>query len=430
MSLKKNQRHLRATVVPFLAIVVLISIGTTVFQIISNDSAPASTAMAKELEDGWIQIEDSINLEELYKNALSFKLKETEERSMDIWFHDGAGLTINKFSLKGKHLNSIVLPAINEPVGLNRISDFFIYNKDSIFVYDAQYRRLLLTNEKSEVLDFWLINNYIPELSSGRNNGIIDVYKNEKNELKIDLTGYSNIYYQSDPNFFKQNSLVYQINLSTKQVARGIPYPEESAYLDHLFWSGVVPYVRKTDNNGYLAVFPLDQKIYRYASDLSFKSAIDTEPKNFLRAIGNKYGSQQQLNFARIDRKLNGFNLKVRGVFNTQNEHVFAKIYRAPLGDHDDIPDDYASFLMGDFKSKHYLQVFAVEGDTFTKKYRDIEISRLGLGNLLHIDAAGRYYFLKNDAESEENVIVICRLGPEGQTDDLEGIKMAKALEP
>lgn len=426
MSHRKYQKYLRTTIVPLL---VLSAIITIVFRTTSEESEPVLANNMTDLVDGQLYVEDSINLEDLYKNALSFKLTETEEQSMDIWFHDGAGLTINKFSLEGKHLNSIVLPTINEPVGLNRISDFFIYNKDSIFVYDAQYRRLLLTNEKSEVLDLWLINNYIPELSSGRNNGIIDVYKNEKNELKVDLTGYSNIYYQSDPNFFKQNSLVYQINLSTKQVARGVPYPEESAYLDHLFWSGVVPYVRKTDND-YLAVFPLDQKIYRYASDLSFKSAVDTKPQNFPRAIGNKYGSQQQLNFARIDRKLNGFNLKVRGVFNTYNEHVFAKIYRAPLGDHDDIPDDYAGFLMGDFKSKHYLQVFAVEGDAFQKKYRDIEISRLGLGNLLHIDGIGRYYFLKNDTESEESVIVICHLGPEGQIDDLAGIKMAKALEP
>ncbi|MCE7995547.1 MAG: hypothetical protein HEP71_26445 [Roseivirga sp.] len=411
MSHKKHQKYLRATLFPVIALAVIISI---FFQINSEDSESASIEVLKEAVDGRLHIEDSINLEELYKNALSFKLKEAEDQSMDIWFHDGAGLTINKFSLEGRHVNSIVLPPINEPVGLNRVSDFFVYNKDSIFVYDAQYRRLLLTNEKSDVLNLWLINNYIPELSAGRNNEIIDVYKNEKNELKIDLTGYSNIYYQSDPNFFRKNSLVYQINLSTEQVSRGLPYPEKSPYLDHLFWSGVMPYVRKAEN-GYLAVFPLDEKIYRYDLALAFKDVIDSKPNNFPRAIGNKYGNPQEMNFARIDRKLNGFNLKTRGVFNTHNEQVFAKIYRAPLGDHDEIPDDYASFLMGDYPSKHYLQVFKVEGDSFVKKYSDIEISRLGLGNLLHIDGAGRYYFLKNDPESEANVIVICRPGPDNK---------------
>ena len=39
------------------------------------------------------------------------------------------------------------------------------------------YRKLLLVNHESEVLNLWLINNFVPELSAGRNNEIIDIYK-------------------------------------------------------------------------------------------------------------------------------------------------------------------------------------------------------------------------------------------------------------
>jgi hypothetical protein len=353
-----------------------------------------------------------IKIEELYKNAISFKfIPNSNDRRTNIWYHDGTGLTINKFTKQGKHLNTISLPSINEPIGINRITDFFVYSKDSVFVYDAQYRKLLLVNEQSELLSLWLINNYVPELSPGRNNEIIDVYKNKKGELKIDLSGYANTYYKSDPLFFQRNSLVYQINLTSKEVSRGISYPENSAYRDYQFWSGVIPYVRKTDK-GYMAVFPLDEQIYWYTADLRPLLPTSTLPENFPRARGNAFGEGQKMNFARIDRKLNGFNLKVRGMFESEQGKTFARVYRAPLGDNDDIPDDYASFLKGDYHSDHFLQIFTSVGGKITKQYRDMEISRLGLGNLLHIDDSGHFYFLKNDPESEQSVVVVCKVSP------------------
>lgn len=409
----KNPKVLR-TIVAFTAIGLII-IFTSFYSTKSSGITVEDTALSvvsqvsHTLDDGFITIKGSIPIEELYKKTMSFKVKPDQHGVLDIWYHDGTGLSLNQFDQSGYHTNTITLPTVDEPIGINRISDFFVYNQDSVFVYDAQYRRLLLVNQQSEVLNLWLINNFVPELSAGRNNEIIDVYKDDLNELKIDLSGYDNVYYQSDPNFTRHTQLVYQINLISGQVVRGLPYPEQSAYRDHMFWSGVIPYVRKTDT-GYIAVFPLDEKIYPYAAELSPEVPVTSSPKNFPRAVGNKYGSPQEMNFARIDRKLNGFNLKTRGIFNTDNGQRFAKVYRAPLGDDDAIPDDYATFLQGNHQSKHYLQVFEVEGNSIKKKYGDIEIGHMKLGNLLYIDAEERYYFLKNDPESEESVIMVCTI--------------------
>lgn len=424
----KNRNRLRSIITPII-IGLIIAFASNYFYHLPDSKdkdVAARTALNSTPIDGLIKIEGSIHLEELYKKSLSFKVLPNEQDALDIWYHDGAGLSLNQFDQSGKHINTITLPTIDEPIGINRISDFFIYNEDSVFVYDAQYRRLLLVNQQSEVLNLWLINNYVPELSSGRNNEIVDVYKNQQNELKIDLTGYSNTYFQSDPNFTRHNSLVYQINLSTQQVSRGMPYPEKSAYRDYMFWSGAVPYVRKT-NAGYLAVFPLDEKIYTYEPKLTPLDPVSSYPKNFPRAVGNQYGSPQKMNFARIDRKLNGFNLKTRGIFNTDNGQRFAKVYRAPLGDDDAIPNDYASFLQGDYQSKHYLQVFDVDNGELIKRYNDIEIGKMNLGNLLFIDQSGRYYFLKNDPESEESVIVICSIN---QPDDVKLTDQVTSLDP
>lgn len=369
-----------------------------------------NTTDPRESVNASLGIVREIKLEELYKHAISFKfIPNSDDKQTHIWYHDGTGLSINKFTEHGKHLNTISLPTINEPIGINRITDFFVYNKDSIFVYDAQYRKLLLVNEQSELLSLWLINNYVPEFSPGRNNEIIDVYKNDKGELTIDISGYANTYYKSDPQFFQRNSLVYQINLTSEEVSRGIPYPENSAYRDYQFWSGVIPYVRKTDN-GYMAVFPLDEQIYWYTADLRPLPPTSTAPENFPRAHGNAFGEGQKMNFARIDRKLNGFNLKIRGMFESEQGKTFARVYRAPLGDNDDIPDDYASFLQGDYHSDHFLQIFTKAGGSFTKCFKDIEISRYQLGNLLHVDEAEQFYFLKNDPDSEESIIVVCRI--------------------
>ncbi len=390
----------------------------------SSEAAPQRDIITqpdqKSPDRGIISVENTIRIEELFKKSLSFKVQENEENELDIWYHDGAGLTLNQFDSSGKHIHTISLPTIDEPIGINRISDFFIYSADSIFVYDAQYRKLLLVNHESEVLNLWLINNFVPELSTGRNNEIIDIYKNTGGELKIDLTGFDHTYYQSDPNFSRYNSFVYQINLDTKVVNRGISYPESSAYKDYLFWSGIVPYVRKTDM-GYIATFPLDEQVYRYDHDLTPQGAVTSDAKDFPRAVGNPYGSAQKMNFARIDRKLNGFNLKTRGIFNTDHGQKFAKVYRAPLGDDDRIPDDYASFLQGNYVSEHYLQVFDVKGDEFTKRYYDIEVGEMNLGNLLYIDRDNRYYFLKNDPESEEREIVICSISTEKSSPETSG---------
>ncbi len=415
----KNPNRLRSLITPVIIVLVVAYASNYFYRLpdSKNEDVTAGTAPNPTPTDGLITIESSIRLEELYKKSLSFKILSNDHDALDIWYHDGTGLSLNQFDLQGKHVNTITLPTIDEPVGVNRISDFFIYNEDSVFVYDAQYRRLLLVNRQSEVLNLWLVNNYVPELSSSRNNEIVDIYKNQQNELKIDLTGYSNTYYQSDPNFTRHNSLVYQINLSTQQVSRGVPYPESSAYRDHMFWSGVVPYVRKT-NSGYMAVWPLDERIYSYSADLTPGTDISSFPKNFPRSQGNQYGSPQQMNFARIDRKLNGFNLKTRGIFDTDNGKRFAKVYRAPLGDDDAIPDDYATFLQGNYQSKHYLQIFEVDGNSITKKYRDMEIGQMQLGNLLYIDAEERYYFLKNDPETEESVIIICSISDQASDVD------------
>lgn len=407
---QKNPHRLRSFIGPVVALLVAFPVYNF---LVPQDTTGSANTEANVTHyqpgEGTILVERTIHLEELFKKSLSFKVLADEENNLDIWYHDGTGLTLNQFDQSGKHTNMISLPSIDEPIGINRISDFFIYRHDSIFVYDAQYRKLILVNSKSQVLNLWLINNYVPELSSGRNGEIIDIYKNSQGELKIDLSGFDNTYYQSDPNFARYNSFVYQINLDTKGVNRGLPYPEKSAYKDYLFWSGVVPYVRKTDTD-YIATFPLDEKVYRYHPDLTEKASMSSDPKAFPRAVGNQYGSQQQMNFARIDRKLNGFNLKTRGVFRTSDSQLFAKVYRAPLGDDDTIPDDYASFLQRNYSSRHYLQVFAIEQDKFIKRYNDIEISEMKLGNLLYIDRDNRYYFLKNDPESEESVIVVCSI--------------------
>ena len=106
------------------------------------------------------------------------------------------------------------------------------------------------------------------------------------------------------------------------------------------------------------------------------------------------------MNYARINRKLNGYNFKIKEPFETKNGKLLGRVYSAPLGDNPSIPDDMQSFMKGNFKSKYYLKIFNINKN-FQKIYNYIEIGYLNLGNLIFIDKNEFYYFLENNPNRE-----------------------------
>lgn len=346
------------------------------------------------------EIVDTISFEENYTyiNAV-IGISDINNNLQGFWAHDGKGLSIFKYDKEGKILNKISLPTINEPYGLNRITDFKIINEDSIFVYDGEFSRLNLVNSHSEIINSWKIHQYVEEISPEFSNEIVDLYLNKTNELILELSGYSNIYYTSDPNFFEKNTLLYQINLTTGKVKSGIKYPQNSPYKNYLFWSGIIPYIRKIDST-YLTIFAHDEHLYFHGQNLELISKYSTLPTNFPRGRGNEWGTKQKMNYARINRKLNGYNFKIKEPFETKNGKLLGRVYSAPLGDNPSIPDDMQSFMKGNFKSKYYLQIFNLNNN-IQKIYNDIEIGYLNLGNLIFIDKNEFYYFLENNPDRE-----------------------------
>ena len=314
------------------------------------------------------EIVDTISFEENYTyiNAV-IGISDINNNLQGFWAHDGKGLSIFKYDKEGKILNKISLPTINEPYGLNRITDFKIINEDSIFVYDGEFSRLNLVNSQSEIINSWKIYQYVEEISPEFSNEIVDSYLNETNELILELSGYSNIYYTSDPNFFEKNTLLYQINLTTGKVKSGIKYPQNSPYKNYLFWSGIIPYIRKIDST-YLTIFTHDEHLYFHDQNLELISKYSTLPTNFPRGRGNEWGTKQKMNYARINRKLNGYNFKIKEPFETKNGKLLGRVYSAPLGDNPSIPDDMQSFMKGNFKSKYYLKIFNINKN-FQKIY-------------------------------------------------------------
>uniref|UniRef100_UPI004047193A hypothetical protein n=2 Tax=Roseivirga sp. TaxID=1964215 RepID=UPI004047193A len=359
-----------------------------------------------------LKVEDTIVIDELYKLLWSIKIVTDENGVINgFWAHDGPGLAVYKFDQNGSLLKTMVLPSINEPNGINRITDMKILNSDSVFVFDAEFNKVVLFNEESIIINTWKISNYVPAISTERNTEIVDIYKNGSGNLIIDLTGYSNYYYSSDRDFYKKNTLLYQINLESKEVRKGLSYPINSPYRKYLFWSGNIPYVRKLDS-AYLAVFAHDEHLYFYGHDLEELSSYSTNPRNFPDAVGNEFGSKQIMNYARIDRKINGYNQKISDVFKTKTGRNFSRIYSAPLGDNPNIPDDYLTFMKGDYRSKYYLQVFNLDDirNGITKVYPDLEVGNLNIGSLLYIDFENRYYFLEKNTNKEETRILVARI--------------------
>ncbi|WP_305983374.1 hypothetical protein, partial [Roseivirga thermotolerans] len=139
------------------------------------------------------EIVDTISFEENYTyiNAV-IGISDIDNNLQGFWAHDGKGLSIFKYDKEGKILNKISLPTINEPYGLNRITDFKIINEDSIFVYDGEFSRLNLVNSQSEIINSWKIHQYVEEISPEFSNEIVDLYLNKTNELILELSGYSN----------------------------------------------------------------------------------------------------------------------------------------------------------------------------------------------------------------------------------------------
>ncbi|WP_420387765.1 hypothetical protein [Roseivirga sp.] len=311
------------------------------------------------------------------------------------------------FDLNGSLLHRVSIPTINDPLGMNRISDVKVINPDSILVYDSQFLRLGLFNPQSVMIDFWKLPEFWNGGASSANVGIVDAYVQE-GDLLVELTAFENIYPISQKEFYESSSLLHSINLSERKVFSRLKYPKESPYRDELFYAGFSPSVVKTDKS-YVVSFPFDHDIYVYGADLASYDVIVSRPNAFPDASGEPFGAQQKNNDILITRKLNGFGLKMKNSFQMKSVGACViRVYREALGNDDRIPNDRASFSSKDFPPTFNLELFQINQSNPKKIGEILDISGKNLGNFIGQDDQGYLYFLEyNDLVEEPRIVKV-----------------------
>lgn len=312
-------------------------------------------------------------------------------------------------NLDGSFKSDINIPTIDQPYGINQIANFYFHNKDSIFVYDARFLRLLLMNQDGDVKNYWKLNNIWENGSQSGLGNLLSVHKNDRNDLIIEITGFeANLQYSSKA-FFELTNFLHRINLTTKTIElQGLKFPEDSPFRKQLYWTGAFPNVIKSKGK-YIVVYPLDPNIYLYDSNMRIIKEFEFASKNFPKTSGGgNFPSPQERNAALITRKLNGFSLGLKPTFTVNNDEFLIRVYREPLGDNDNIPDDMSSFMRGGYPVNFYLQLFRLdlENSEILKVGSDLLISDQNVGNFLGKGKDGFLYFLGYNPKIESPKIL------------------------
>ncbi len=345
-----------------------------------------------------------IEFEPLFKRTVATKVIEIEGEP-HYAFHDGGELSINVFNMQGQVKWQLQLPTIDAPNGLNRISDFYWQSSDSIYVFDGQYNRIVLTGVGIEPYRLWDSNS--GAIGSSLNGLIIEVYKKDCESI-MDLVQFVSTNYKSSKDFYEYSHQAVRYNLTKAEYSSGIPYPPESPYREYLFWNGSQPYVTRFKDE-YLVVFPFDKDLHVYDAEMNYRYAVDSEPKNFPKAVANQFQTRQQDDIVRIHFKLNGFNLRTHSVFEYDGRFLFGKVYRAPAGADSDLPEDMMAFQISGYKPKFYLQLFELTGGKWAKLGDDLLVPEES-SNLMAVDAEGHYHFWGKDASRETEFVNIYQL--------------------
>ena len=329
--------------------------------------------------------------------------------NIGIWSHTTFKNSIVRNNLDGSFRSIIDLPTINEPYGLNRISSFHAYNEDSIFVYDAQFLKLLLVNGAGDIQNFWNLKDI---WKNGANFGlgkIVSIAKNDRKELIVEISGFEDYLQYSSKIFYELSTFLHQINLTNETVElQGLKYPENSPFRKQLYWTGNFPDIIKSEDK-YLVSYSLDPNMYLYNEGMEIIKEFDYASKRFPQTSGGgAFPSPQERNIARITRKLNGFSLGLKSTFVMNGHEYLIRVYREALGNNDDIPDDMAAFMRGDYPENFYLQLFRVdmENATLIKIGDDLLISDRNIGNFFGKGKDGYLYFLSNNPKIETPHIV------------------------
>ncbi len=354
-----------------------------------------------------------VRLEKL--GIISLETERNFPSSFDIvnWGDDGKAIVgidrrINEilfFDFNGQQMGKVKVPTIDQPFGLKRISDVHYINRDSILVYDAQYLRLILQNQESEVIDSWHLPDFWSEASRSGNVGIVDAYLH-KGSLIAELLAFENLYPISSRQFYEESKFFHFVNLTQETVNSYLNYPEESPYRSQLFYTAFFPYVVKTSTS-YVLSFPFDNGIYSFNKGLSSYTYLQNEPKAFPRATGQAFGSHQTGNDVLYSRKLNGFGLFMRNSLevNGLGECVI-RVYREALGNKDEIPNDSRSFYSDEFPPTYNLELFKVDGQRIIKIGQEISLKDLGISNFVGQDDDGVLLFIEHNPDREDPRLV------------------------
>lgn len=376
---------------------------------ISGCSKNSSSESTLDLD---IQIEVLETIELYSQNAYPnlFKVFNVNKDSIAIQGIDRRSNKILYFNQGGKVIAELNIPTINEPTGINRISDAYFFNKDSIFIYDAQFLRLLLMNHRNEIVDFWRLKTIWKQGIGSANVDIVDVEKSMNGNTVIEITGFEENYHLTSPDFYSQSNLVHKIDLDSKLVSSNLNYPEESPYREYFFRQAISPSVVKYQDH-YFVTFPMDKNIYLFDKKLDTYDVFDNSALNFPKAIGEKFGSQQTSNRALYTRKLNGFGLDIKEPIYIEGVgDCLLRVYREALGADDNIPDDMASFLSMNFPTTFNLEIYQVKNAKLTKIAFKRSINTLSLGNFIGQNIDGTLYFLEYNNEVENPRLLKVRI--------------------
>ncbi len=352
-------------------------------------------------------ITDSLKLDPLPNLVLQFGASESND-DINFHYHNGSD-KIFLFDSTGKHINTISTPGITEPYGINRINDYHYINKDSIFIYDSEFNRIVLINDSSKIFGFWDFLGQTFDIGRSANGKIIDVDK-VNGDLIIHVNSAMEDHPPSSKQFLESNKMIFSINLSKMTFKSGVKYPQDSPYRDYLFWNAKEPEVEKYRDQ-YLVLFPLDHRLFVYDMDFKLVQTVNSQPANFPRAIGNKFNSYQTRDWVKVNVKLNALGLRTKHVFDYKGDKLLARVYRAPLGDRPEIPEDMDEFIKKKYTYDFYLQLFFLDSDGQWKKMsKDILLPTGKMSNLVHIDHRGKLYFVGKDDNKETEFFYICEL--------------------
>lgn len=324
-----------------------------------------------------------------------------------IYSYDISKCVVFKFDNSGKLLFSTRLQNGENEIDMLTMGHLFPVNKDSIFVLENGYGNLALLNDELKIINSWNLTKLtdIGVSTAGSRSQIIDFRVIDSQPI-ITLAANDNNYYLSDKAYFENTFLAVKINLNTGEYKKLFKYPKESPYRQMFFWGNEVPYFLY-HNGKYIVSFPLDPAVYIFTEDSEDYEVIPYTGKLNKIVVGVDFGMNQtefiSNHFVDVHYNMNDYFLIPRSILVNSVSKYFVRVARKAINNKNLDIKDRNIFFASNIQQNYIIQFLDLEsvGPYEWKEFKLPDEYR----NFIYIDEFGRFYFKRNNNESESYTI-------------------------